>query len=176
MGCQQLRPAVRPRRHLFRREPARPHIDHDKCVGCGRCIGACNFDAICLDQLTAPTTMLNCKMAEYAKAVVDGRPNFHINLVMDVSPNCDCHAENDAPILPDVGMFASFDPVALDQACADACLAPAPYAGQPAGGQHGQARLLTTTTTTSPTPPRNPSGDPAWSTPRRSAWAAGAMS
>ena len=39
---------------------------------------------------------------------------------MDVSPNCDCHAENDLPIVPDVGMFASFDPVALDVACADA--------------------------------------------------------
>ena len=39
---------------------------------------------------------------------------------MNVSPNCDCHAENDVPIVPDVGMFASFDPVALDVACADA--------------------------------------------------------
>ena len=59
-------------------------------------------------------------MAEYTKAVIDGRPNFHISLVMDVSPYCDCHGENDAPIVPDVGMFASFDPVALDKACADA--------------------------------------------------------
>lgn len=40
---------------------------------------------------------------------------------MDVSPYCDCHAENDVPIIPDIGMFASFDPVALDMACADAC-------------------------------------------------------
>lgn len=65
-------------------------------------------------------------MAEYAKAVVDGRPNFHISLVVDVSPNCDCHAENDAPILPNIGMFASFDPLALDQACVDACLSAQP--------------------------------------------------
>jgi uncharacterized Fe-S center protein len=41
---------------------------------------------------------------------------------MDISPNCDCHAENDAPILPDIGMFISEDMIALDQACADACL------------------------------------------------------
>ena len=60
-------------------------------------------------------------MAEYSKAVVDGRPHFHISIVCDVSPNCDCHAENDIPIIPDVGMFASFDPVAIDVACADAC-------------------------------------------------------
>ena len=72
---------------------------------------------------------LDMKIAEYSKAVLDGRPNFHINLVIDVSPYCDCHAENDLPILPDVGMFASFDPVALDQACADACNAQQPIPG-----------------------------------------------
>ena len=65
-------------------------------------------------------------MAEYAQAVCDGRPTFHIALVRDISPNCDCHGENDVPILPDIGMFASFDPVALDQACADACMAQQP--------------------------------------------------
>lgn len=96
-------------------------VDTANCVGCGRCIGACSFDAISFEDMAA-TRDLNCRMAEYAKAVVDGRPNFHISLVMDISPNCDCHSENDAPILPDVGMFASFDPLALDQACADACL------------------------------------------------------
>ena len=61
-------------------------------------------------------------MAEYTKAVIDGRPNFHISLVIDVSPNCDCHGENDVPILPNIGMFVSFDPLALEQACVDACL------------------------------------------------------
>ena len=93
----------------------------DNCVGCGRCLGACNFDAIRFRGDNAPRD-LNCRMAEYAKAVVDGRPCFHVSLVMDISPHCDCHSENDAPILPDIGMFASFDPVALDQACADACM------------------------------------------------------
>ena len=63
---------------------------------------------------------LNKKIAEYTKAVIDGRPNFHISIVIDVSPNCDCHSENDAAIVPNVGMFASYDPVALDKACADA--------------------------------------------------------
>jgi uncharacterized Fe-S center protein len=58
---------------------------------------------------------------------VDGRPCFHISLVLDLSPNCDCHGENDAPIAPNVGMFASFDPVALDQACADAVCALTPF-------------------------------------------------
>lgn len=94
-------------------------IDHNKCVGCGRCIGMCPQDAIACDY-DESNIVLNRKIAEYTKAVVDGRPCFHISLVLDVSPNCDCHAENDVPIEPNVGMFASFDPVALDQACADA--------------------------------------------------------
>jgi len=63
---------------------------------------------------------LSCKIAEYAKAVLDGRPNFHINVVNQVSPNCDCHDESDAAVIPDIGIFASFDPVALDKACIDA--------------------------------------------------------
>lgn len=96
-------------------------INESECVGCGRCLGACNFDAVEFAQNQA-ASILNAKMAEYSKAVVQGRPNFHLSVVVDVSPFCDCHSENDAPILPDIGMFASFDPVALDQACADACL------------------------------------------------------
>ena len=103
-------------------------IDHDRCVGCGRCLGACNFDAIYFTNDNAQAA-LNCRMAEYTKAVLDGRPNFHISLVVDVSPNCDCHGENDVPILPNLGMFASFDPLALDQACVDACLAAEPMPG-----------------------------------------------
>ncbi len=98
-------------------------IDHDKCKGCGRCIGACNFDAIYSPNDSA-NELLDRKMAEYAAAVCQDRPCFHVSLVQDISPNCDCHCENDAPILPDIGIFASFDPVALDQACADACLKP----------------------------------------------------
>ncbi|MDR2445566.1 MAG: DUF362 domain-containing protein [Spirochaetaceae bacterium] len=94
-------------------------IDHGKCVGCGRCIGSCNYNAIFNDS-DSGSVKLNCKMAEYTKAVLDGRPNFHISIVNQVSPYCDCHGENDAAIIPDIGMFAGFDPVALDKACLDA--------------------------------------------------------
>ena len=106
----------------------KPIVHDDLCRGCrrcakecGRCIGACAFDAI-ENQNWDANEILGRKMAEYSQAVCDGRPTFHISLVRDISPNCDCHGENDAPILPDVGIFASFDPVALDQACVDACL------------------------------------------------------
>ena len=110
---------------IYHNEKNKAVIDQDKCKGCGRCIGACNFDAI-YALCDSANEMLDRKMAEYAAAVCHDRPTFHISLVQDISPNCDCHGENDAPILPDIGMFASFDPVALDQACADACLNAAP--------------------------------------------------
>ena len=100
-------------------------IDHSKCVGCGRCIAVCNQDAIRPDYDQA-VEVLNYKIAEYTKAIVDGRPCFHISLAIDVSPNCDCHDENDKPIVGDIGFFASFDPVALDQACIDAVQAAVP--------------------------------------------------
>ena len=113
---------------MFDESTKKMHVDHDNCVGCGRCLGACNFDAISFGYDAAVET-LNCKMAEYTKAVVDGRPAFYINMVIDISPNCDCHGENDKPILPDIGMFASTDPVALDSACADMCLKSTPLPG-----------------------------------------------
>lgn len=109
-------------------ENRKARIDHQKCVGCGRCMGACNFDAI-YNSNYAANAQLNKKMAEYAKAVLQDRPHFHVNFVMDVSPYCDCHGDNDIPLIPDVGIFASFDPVALDQACVDACQAQPVIAG-----------------------------------------------
>lgn len=95
-------------------------IDHEKCVGCGRCLAVCPKDAIQAD-FNDSIAVLNYKIAEYSLAVCKDRPCFHVSLICDVSPNCDCHAENDIPIIPNVGMLASFDPVALDQACADLC-------------------------------------------------------
>jgi len=120
-GCKKCMAQCANNGLVYNPDTRKMSVNKTNCVGCGRCLGACNFDAINFENYHA-NKLLNCKMAEYAKAVVDGRPQFHISLIVDVSPNCDCHSENDAPILPDVGMFASFDPLALDQACADACL------------------------------------------------------
>lgn len=108
-------------------EDRKAAVDQTKCVGCGRCIHACRKEAIGQTAGSANEDLCR-KMAEYAKAVVDGRPQFHISIVNQVSPYCDCRPENDAPIIPDIGMFASFDPVALDMACADACNAAPAYA------------------------------------------------
>ena len=103
-------------------------IDINKCLGCGRCLGLCPTDAI-IPQEWSSCEKMNIRMAEYAAALVAGRPQFHLSLIVDVSPNCDCHPENDVPILPDIGMLASADMVAIDQACADLCCAADPLPG-----------------------------------------------
>jgi len=127
-GCRRCQRECANDGLVFDEQAKKMTVDLTHCVGCGRCLGACNFDAIDFATSNA-VQVLNCRMAEYAKAVVDGRPQFHISLVVDVSPNCDCHGENDVPILPNLGMFASFDPLALDQACVDACMKASPLPG-----------------------------------------------
>nr|WP_295236256.1 DUF362 domain-containing protein [Veillonella sp.] len=103
-------------------------ITEEKCVGCGRCVGVCPVDAIS-PMWDEANTVLSEKMAEYTAAIVRNRPRFHISFVMDVSPYCDCHGENDVPIVPDVGIMASYDLVALDQACVDKVNAQPPMPG-----------------------------------------------
>ena len=93
-------------------------IDYDKCVGCGQCVAVCQKSAAVIKDYDT-SEVLNCKIAEYAQAVVKDKPSFHISFIMNVSPNCDCWNHNDAAIVPDLGIAASFDPIALDCACAD---------------------------------------------------------
>ncbi|MDR0799463.1 MAG: DUF362 domain-containing protein [Dysgonamonadaceae bacterium] len=102
--------------HLDENKKAK--IDYVKCVGCGQCVAVCQFDAA-QPVWDNSSDIMNFKIAEYATAVVKNKPHFHINFIMDVSPNCDCWNCNDAAIVPNIGIAASFDPVALDKACAD---------------------------------------------------------
>lgn len=59
------------------------------------------------------------KIAEYAYGAVKGKKTGYINYLIDISPNCDCYPHNDPPIVPDIGVLASLDPVAIDQASID---------------------------------------------------------
>ena len=138
IGCGQCRKICAHGAPII--ENVKAHIDHDKCVGCGRCIAVCPKNAVQINW-DETTINLNRKIAEYTKAVVDGRPCFHISLVIDVSPNCDCRPENDMAIVPNVGMFASFDPVALDMACVDAVNAQTPLRGSAADDAHAKAHV-----------------------------------
>lgn len=91
-----------------------------KCVGCGRCITVCDDRAISVNWGSEATLTMQ-KMAEYAKGALHGKRGkaLFVNFVTQVSPACDCYGHSDTPIVPDLGILVSADPVALDQACAD---------------------------------------------------------
>ncbi|MCF0176829.1 MAG: DUF362 domain-containing protein [Bacteroidales bacterium] len=97
-------------------------INYDRCVGCGQCIAVCEHEAA-VQGSEESGKVLNYKIAEYTKAVLKDKPHFHVSFIMNVSPECDCWGHNDAAIVPDLGIAASFDPIALDQACADLVIA-----------------------------------------------------
>ncbi len=95
-------------------------IDAALCTGCGRCITICEDQAIRI-QWNEEAPLVMKKMAEYALGALTGktRQGLFVNFVTQVSPACDCYGHSDAPIVPDIGILASTDPVALDQASAD---------------------------------------------------------
>jgi len=96
-------------------------IDREKCTGCGECLGVCPHQAINILWKAGAQTVSE-KMAEYAYAAVQGKQGkcWYVNFVNRVTPACDCYGHSDASVVPDLGIFASIDPVALDQACYDA--------------------------------------------------------
>lgn len=99
-------------------QDGKAYIDLEKCIGCGQCITTCNFKSIA-SEMTNASEIINKKIAEYTYAVVHNKPCFHINFIMNISPHCDCASNNDIPVAPDIGIMASFDPVALDKASVD---------------------------------------------------------
>ncbi|ROR01791.1 DUF362 domain-containing protein [Desulfosoma caldarium] len=95
-------------------------IDPSKCVGCGSCIHACPEGAIDI-QWDKDIAGFMERMVEYTVGALYRKENksFFINFLTQISPACDCHASADAPIVADIGIMASADPVAIDQASVD---------------------------------------------------------
>lgn len=96
-------------------------IHKEKCIGCGECITVCPVQAIALDQWGSEARDFIEKMAEYAYGAVKGKKGktVYFNFLMDITPDCDCVPWSDAPIVPDIGILASTDPVAIDKASLD---------------------------------------------------------
>lgn len=142
MGCA-------PPQGKFEQHCAKAKVDLEKCVGCGKCKKACDYEAIMVESQKSKILEDKCiacgecaaacpeyaidfdwenevpvfieKMVEYAYGAITTKKKKvgYINFVMNVTPDCDCAPFSDAPIVPDIGILASTDPVALDQACVD---------------------------------------------------------
>lgn len=93
-----------------------PTINEAACLCCNACLDVCDRGAVKVTILDHVT--LSERIAENAKAVVDalGANIGYINLLVDIIPHCDCHPHSDIPIVPDIGILASKDPVAIDLA------------------------------------------------------------
>lgn len=96
------------------------HIDHDICYGCGECPTVCPVRAINV-QWESDKNIFIEKMAEFAYGAVSNKKDKvgYITFVMNVTPLCDCVPWSGRPIAHDIGILASTDPVALEQACYD---------------------------------------------------------
>jgi hypothetical protein len=95
-------------------------IDAKKCIGCGECILICSNKAIDV-RWNADIALFQKKMVEYTLAVLKGKEGkiAFLNFLTQISPACDCYGHSDAPIVHDLGIMASVDPVAIDQASVD---------------------------------------------------------
>ncbi len=129
--------------------PEKPHqiiqLDHDRCRGCGACFLACKSGGLSIDWQTDVAAFLE-RMMEYAAALLLSRPrpSLHVTFVTAVTPDCDCMGFSDAPICPDIGVLASLDPVAIDQAGIDLVNQAEPLwpSHLPAGLKAGQNKFL----------------------------------
>jgi len=95
-------------------------LNADKCIGCGECILICAQEAIQIQWNQAIPTFLE-NMVEYTLGVLKNKSGktLFVNFITHVSPACDCYPYNDAPVVRDIGIVASLDPVAIDRASAD---------------------------------------------------------
>ena len=101
-------------------QDGRAFIDNTKCIGCGECMGNCPVQAQEIDWRTE-ITPFNERLVEYAYGVLQNKKDKagYINFLINITPNCDCFPWSDMPIVPDIGILASKDPVAIDRASFD---------------------------------------------------------
>lgn len=95
-------------------------IDPERCSGCGQCVTVCHLEAVRADY-GAHTRALQERIAEHALGALHGKAGrlACVTFLLNVTANCDCLGFAEPPLFPDLGLLASVDPVAADQAACD---------------------------------------------------------
>ena len=111
-------------------ENKKAYVNKDNCIGCAECIVRCPTGSININWNQEVPVFLE-KMMEYTAGVLKDKAGkaLFINFITDVSPKCDCLSYSESPICNDIGVVASTDPVAVDQASADLVNGQAALAG-----------------------------------------------
>lgn len=104
-------------------------INPEKCSGCAMCIAVCPQGAVKIPWGGSTSEELQKKITDYSSAIINyldekneekSENNFvYINVLESITPNCDCEKGHQEPVMDDVGVMGSKDPVALDKASLD---------------------------------------------------------
>jgi uncharacterized Fe-S center protein len=113
-------------------------IDPDLCIGCGQCLAVCRYGAVRFN-FSSESEVLQKNMAEHAAGALKHFADkaLFVNVLVDMTDECDCMSKKQKKALPDLGILVSGDAVAIDRASLDltAC------DGQPNIGQRFYPRL-----------------------------------
>jgi uncharacterized Fe-S center protein len=95
-------------------------INPGKCIGCGECILTCPAGAIQV-QWNETIPIFQKKMVEHAYGAIHKKKGkvLHLSFLTQISPACDCNSYSYTPIVNDIGILSSEDPIAIDQASVD---------------------------------------------------------
>ena len=111
--------------HIGETDRDKSWIDREQCVGCGACVAICPEKAVSLFTIKSVSKFMGIgnpfieKLVEGALAAQQHQQNIYISFAMNITPGCDCEARKMKPVMDDIGIFASTDPVAIDKACFD---------------------------------------------------------
>jgi len=94
------------------------HLDKEKCAGCGECIIVCKYRVFAISWNEGSKSVQE-RFVEYALGAIKEKRTFYLNFLNFITPDCDCINQGEKPIIPDIGIMASSDPVAIDQASLD---------------------------------------------------------
>ncbi|MBN2358138.1 MAG: DUF362 domain-containing protein [Deltaproteobacteria bacterium] len=95
-------------------------IDAAKCIGCGQCIAVCRDHAV-EHGWGFGGARLQQRIVDHAAAVVRSKQGKigYLTVAEQITKDCDCMGKSQRPLLPDIGLLAAQDPVAIEQALLD---------------------------------------------------------